>query len=330
MSVDCPTNSTHTDDYTIIAVDNLGNQYTLPTLTLNGAGPDVTNVTFTHVLSKVGTAKNSGYYISGNTIYYDKNEVDSLTITVSGITGYSVSILSEGADISGNSCTFTLPTDDTMTASYAIIATDGVGNTKSAGEFIVNGNGSAVYDNDNNSQDYTKLVTASPNDIIYFNSTGTNAVTSIELKRVNIASDATITYKIGEETGTISDNQLPCNLTGKNYSEGVAYQIYANSTLVQTYTLKSAEPSGNTSNVLYLDDAAATAATSTSAGDYLLTTATNNGISTDTIIYNPTKVNKIKITTSAITDCGVGGSYYILKNGNTEVTTQYTPVTDKL
>ena len=328
VSVDCPTNSNHTSDYSIIAVDSLGNQYTLPTLTLNGAGPDVKNATFAHVLSKEGTAKDSGYYISGNTIYYDKDEVDSLTITVSGIIGYSVSVSSENATVSGNSCTFTLPNTGTMSATYKIIATDGVENTKLAGEFIVNGNGSAVYDNDNNSQDYTKLVTASPNDIIYFNSTGTNAVTSIKLKRVNIASDATLTYKIGEETGTISDNQLPCNLTGKNYSEGVTYQIYANSTLVQNYTLKSDAPSGSVSNALYLDDAEATAATTTMAGDYLLTTATNDGVSTDTIIYNPAKVNKIVITTSAVTDCGAGDSYYILKTGDTEGTTHYVPVTD--
>ena len=329
LSVTCPNNSNHTSDYTIIAVDSLGNQYTLPTLTLNGAGPDVTNATFSHILSKEGTAKDSGYYISGNTIYYDKDEVDSLTISVSGITGHSVSVSSENATVSGNACTFNLPNTGTMSATYEIIATDGVGNTTSAGEFIVNGNGSAVYDNDNNSNVYTKLVTDSPNDIIYFNSTGTNSVTSIKLKKVNIASDATLTYKIGSgDAVTITDDQLPCNLSGKDYSEGVTYQIYANATLVQTYTLKSGAPSGSVSNTLYLDDAEAAAATSTTAGDYLLTTATNDGISTDTIIYNPSTVNKIVITTSAVTDCGVGGSYYILKNGDTEGTTHYVPVTD--
>ncbi|MBO4859093.1 MAG: hypothetical protein J5527_11330 [Treponema sp.] len=341
LTITCPTTNNNTGTYDIIGMDSLGNQSILNTFVLNGAGPDVSNASFTHTLKKEGTAVTSGFYISGNTIYYNKDSVDTLVITVTDLTsiGYNVTLSTDaGGSASGNTCTYTLPTTDPLTATYTITATDGVGNSTTVGSFNVNGNSTVVYDNDTNSSSYTKLVSASPNDIIYFNSTGTNALTVIKLKTVNVAADATLKYKIGEaEAVNISNKELPCNLEGKDYSTGVTYQILANDAVVKTYTLKSSAPTGGVSTSVYglqsgdaLNAATKADAENSKSGDYLLTSETNNGLVTDTVIYNPAKVNRIKITTSAITDCGAGGSYYILKTGDTEGTTHYTPVTDEI
>ena len=333
LIINCPSNSNHTSDYSIIAVDNLGNQYTLPTLTLHGAGPDATLTTkFYNVTEGVESlvASTSGKYsVIDGSVYYNTNSVKRMKVTATAIAGYNVSykykIGEEEAvafDTGSTTCSFDLPVSGDLTATYKIIATDDLGNTNEIQTYNVTGNNvtvSVVFDSSKNNSSYVKQDSSNPN-IIYYNK-NSSIVSGIYLKKTDETDTSTITYKLlgsASAAQELTNMMMPRLGSGNNYQG--TYQILSGTAVIAEFTIKGFAPSGNLNASIgkVTDDSwtDAVAATETSVGNYV---SSISGTTT-TIIYNPATVNKIKFAPE-VTDCGAGSVITVTNPSNQ--TTEY-------
>ena len=325
--------------YKIYVKDNLGNSKLLKTYVVNGNGPAGT-VSFTQI---TGTKLSAGTAEDTDTIYYNASDITEVQLAVSGVqdsrgntnasTENAVKIFYQKGsatpvDISG---TLKLPCpagDTNNTATYTVYAEDSLGNKKTLRKYVLNGklpSGAVTY-----SAEAGTAIDGTDSSIIYFKSTGSDAVAKINLtSTVKNAEEnnAALYYQIDDGalvpmTGT----ELPC--PGSSVSYETTYKIYAKdsigntSAVLATFTLKGAAPTGSIdSYVLKKDSATAVEVSDSAPGDYIasVTQDSNNVITAVSFIYNPAKVNKITITPGTITDCGSGSSIVMTIDGNYEM-----------
>ena len=166
-----------TSEHCIIAKDELGNTAELKRFTFNGEGP---SATVSHSLKNGSNAAETSYYDdetgsyeNGLYVYYNKSYVKTLEGSVSvDESCYNVSLTTNpSGNISNGNFSFTLPQSSELTATYKVIATDGVGNTKEIAVFYVDGSapggtitprtvdGSTYYDTTNTTLYYNSALT---------------------------------------------------------------------------------------------------------------------------------------------------------------------------
>lgn len=294
--------------YNIIAVDSLGNQKTLKTYKLNGADPSGSLAyTFTNASGTLSDDDKAAYvYESGDYIFYNKEHVTGIAVTVTNVDGWGpLSVSTQaGNTISGTEGTytysFTLPDSGELTADYKVIVSDAVGNAKVLKQFVVNGKaptGSLAYATEEGVNANTAV--SSDNSKILFNA---GTVNSIKFTKSSVADAAnrgtTLKYQLGDgELQTIGEDlTIPCPDSDAGY-EGT-YKIYAvdtlgNSALLNTYEITGKNPSGT---ITYTPSGATTAfdsATSTiyykhgegGVSSVTLTSAVTDAIGRDSITF---------------------------------------------
>ena len=346
--------------YKIIAVDTIGNETQLAQYTLNSNTPTGT-LTFTETADDTSLDSNTIYFNQGNTsaIELTKSDVhgansnDSIKLYCQ--TGDDANSREEfnstNNNIDGNKLKLTRPTEDPWTVTYKIIAVDFVQNETVLGTYILNGNkptGALSFTAETNKTAFVENTKT-----IYFNHSNVTSVTFDINTLKNAANSNTIGdnlyvyYMNGTNkeilTGTDDTGKgLTLACPGETASYTGSYTLYAadkvgNAIELGTYALKGSSPSGTVSigaNGAGTESAsgdsvtwtATTAATSTAAGGYLLTTETDSttGLETVTVSYNPSLVNKVKLTSSDITDSGVGSKLVARRSNNADIVVAYT------
>lgn len=326
-----PENS-YKSEFSIVTVDGQGNQKTLKTYKLNGADPSGSVAyKFLNGESELTDNQKTAYvYESGNYVFYNKDYVTGIAVTVTNVGGWNpVSITATGASqaLTGNegtyTHTFTLPSS--LEGTYTITATDGVGNAVVLKQFVVNGKapvGSVDYATGEGVNANTAINT--DNTKILFNST---IVTGIKFDKTNVADAANqgfdLYYKVGD--GDLqpigSDMIIPCPGTSTSYT--ATYQIYAKdrlgnmSEVLNTYEFNGKNPSGT---ITYTPSDATTAfdsATSTiyykhgegGVSSVTLTASVTDAIGRESITFYKGSVEDANKLESGITlDCQSGGN----------------------
>ncbi len=324
--------------YKIYVKDKLNNSKLLKTVVVNGKNP-LGTVSFTQV---TGTKLTADTAEGTDSIYYNSTSIAEIQLAISSVQDSrgntpasaenAVKIFYQKGSSTPDDITGTLkrpcPIGDTNnTATYTVYAEDSLGNKKILRKYVLNGKlpaGAVTY-----SAEEGTAVDGTDSSIIYFKSTGSAPVTSINLtSTVKDAEDnaATLYYQIGDgELTAMTGTALPC--PGSAVSYEATYKIYGKDTVgnisavLATFTLKGAAPTGSIdSYVLKKNSTQAVEATDTAPGDYIATVTESNGvISAVSFIYNPAKVNLITINPGTITDCGSGSSIVMTIDGNYEM-----------
>ena len=268
----------YTGVYDIIAVDELGNEAKLASYTLNGAGPSVSyDKALLNTVEGADTDADTQYYSvteSGinSDIFYNKTYVKKLAVTLSNVSGYSVTLKAQTGDnaagaatISDNAHKFLLPSTGTdLSATYKVTATDGVGNTIDVATFSVNGNaptGTITFSETEGDNDTTKTRLDDGNKVFFRHlvTEGDGGVTKIKLAKSEVK-DAAGTDNVELYYNTVADEnkitdslEIPCpgvdETTPANSYKGT-YKIIAvdglkNKSELATFELNGQGPSGN-------------------------------------------------------------------------------------
>ena len=320
--------------YKIYAKDYLGNSQVLKAYTFNGKNPSG-DISY----SKVDNT--TDFDNSTSTIYY-RAGLDKLIFTTADLknaAGGKVSLYLDDnaqafiteADITGS---FELSLTPPLSGNHTIVAKDSLGNKK---EFTYTFNYSKPSGNLIPADVSDSVVYDSSNATVYYNS-GLTALnfTSSNLKdaRGNAVAlyldDATEPFVASAEISGAVTLPIEAGFTG---THKITAKDSIGNTNEYSYTFKCDSPVGSVDSLAIgtVDEngswtGAASPASVSASGDYILTSGAESN--TDSIIYNPAKVNKIKFTSGTIKDSGVGNSYYLVKLGETEESTHYAAGTE--